>query len=70
MKTTNSKYKLQHGLMNLNCLMDYIQDYFGYIIEKHDMLLGSTVESLTDNPEIRLYVANIENRITFKNNSE
>ena len=35
-----------------------IQDYFEYILEKH----GENV----DNPSIRVYVNQIENRITFK----
>ena len=48
---------------NLNYLMDHdtvsgIQDYFEYIIKKHN--------TLTDNPPIRTYVNKIENRITFK----
>ena len=30
------------------------------------MLLGSTTETLTDNPPIRIYVNKIENIITFK----
>ena len=35
-----------------------IQDYFKYILEKH--------ETVTDNPSIMIYVNKIENRITFK----
>ena len=35
-----------------------IQDYFEYIINKH--------ETMTNNPPIRIYVNKIENRITFK----
>ena len=35
-----------------------IQNYFEYIIKKH--------ETLTDNPSIRIYVDITENRITFK----
>ena len=35
-----------------------IQDYFKYIIKKH--------ETVTDNPSIMIYVNKIENRITFK----
>ena len=38
-----------------------IQDYFEYILKKHN-------ESV-DNPSIRIYVNKIENRITFKNKS-
>ena len=43
-----------------------IQDYFEYIIKKHDTLLGYTIETLTDNPPITIYVNKIENIITFK----
>ena len=35
-----------------------IQDYFKYILKKH--------ETVPDNPSIMIYVNNIENRITFK----
>ena len=35
-----------------------IQDYFEYIIKKH--------ETITDNPLIQIYTNNIENRIVFK----
>ena len=38
--------------------MSDIQDYFEYIIKKH--------ETVTDNPSILMYVNKIENRITFK----
>ena len=35
-----------------------IQDYFEYILEKHQIV--------TDNPSIRIYIKKIKNRITFK----
>ena len=35
-----------------------IQDYFEYILRKH--------ETVTDNPSIMIYVNKIENRITFE----
>ena len=38
--------------------MSDIQDYFEYIIKKH--------ETVTDNSPVRKYVNNIENGITFK----
>ena len=38
-----------------------IQDYFKYILEKH--------ETVTDNLLIRMYINEIENRITFKTNT-
>ena len=34
-----------------------IQDYFEYIIKKH--------ETVTDNPPVRIYVNKIESRIAF-----
>ena len=39
-----------------------IQDYFEYIIKKH--------EAFTDNPPIRIYVNEIENMISFKIKTE
>ena len=36
-----------------------IQDYFEYIIKKHEIV--------TDKPPVRIYKNKIENRITFKN---
>ena len=54
----------QHGMMNLIYLMDFIvsdiQDYFEYIIEKHE----TTTD--TDNPPVQIYVNGIKNRIVFK----
>ena len=35
-----------------------IQDYFEYIIKKHD--------TVTDNPPTRIYVDKLENRIVFR----
>ena len=41
-KTINLKYQLQRGLINLNYLMNHslylsnIQDFFEYIIKKHE----------------------------------
>ena len=64
-KILNLKYQLQHGMKNLNCLMDHnsvsdIQDYFEHIIKKH--------ETVTDNSSIRIYVNKIEqNRIRIRN---
>ena len=37
---------------------DYIQDYFEFIIKKH--------ETLTDHPSIQIYLNKIKNRIGFK----
>ena len=47
--------------MNLNYQMDHtqdIQDYFEYILKKHN--------ENVDNPSITIYVNKIENRITLK----
>ena len=41
-----------------SCLISDTQDYFEYILEKHN-------ENF-DNPSIRIYVNKVENRITFK----
>ena len=45
-------------LPNRSCLKPDIQNYFEYILEKHNKNV--------DNPSIRIYVNKIENRITFK----
>ena len=52
--TWNEEFELPDGS---NSVSD-IQDYFHYIIKKH--------EGVTDNPSIMIYVNKIENRITFK----
>ena len=57
----NLKYQLQHGMKNLNHLMDhipYIHNYFEYMFKKHG--------KKTINTSIRIYKNKIENRITFK----
>ena len=40
------------------CSVSDIQDYFDYIIKKH--------ETVTGYPPIRIYINKIENRITFR----
>ena len=52
--TWNAEFELPDGSYSVSD----IQDYFEYIIKKH--------ETLTDNPSIRIYVHKTENRITFK----
>ena len=52
--TWNEEFELLGGS---NSVSD-IQDYFQYILKKHEIV--------TDNPSIRMYVNKIENRITFK----
>ena len=61
--TTNLKYMLQLGMMNLIDLMDLIRflifkAYFEYIIKKH--------ETIANNPPVQIYVNKIKNRIAFK----
>ena len=53
--TWNDKSKLLDGLYSVSD----IQDYFDYIVKKH--------ETLTGNPPIQIYINKIENQITFKN---
>ena len=50
----NEEFELPDGSYSVSD----IQDYFKYILKKH--------ETVTDNPSIRIYVNKIENRITFK----
>ena len=50
----SDKFELFDGLY----FVSYIQEYFEYIIKKH--------ETVADNPPIRIYVNKIENKITFK----
>ena len=52
--TWNEQLELTDGS---NSVLD-IQDYFEYTLKKHG--------EETDNPSIRIYMNNIENRITFK----
>ena len=52
--TWSDEFKLPHG----SYLISDIQDYFEYILKKHN--------ENADNPSIRIYVNKIENRITFK----
>ena len=72
----NHKFKIQDPtstnefeLLDGSYSVSDIQDYFKYVIKNHDTLLDPMAKSLTDNPQIRLYVKNIENRITFGSNS-
>ena len=52
------KWNKNFGLLDeSHCVLD-IQDYFNYIIKKR--------ETVPDNPPIKLYVNQIENRITFR----
>ena len=54
MPTWNDKFELPHGLYSVSD----IQDYFEYTLKKH--------REKFDNPSIRIYVNEIENRIKFK----
>ena len=60
-KIINFKCQLPHGMKNLNYLMDHIlyQIFILFwMLKEH--------RERTDNPSIRIYVNEIENRITFK----
>ena len=52
--TWNDEFELPDGLYSVSD----IQDYFEYILEKH--------EEDIDEPSVQIYVNKIENRITFK----
>ena len=52
--TWNNKFELPDGSYSVSD----IQDYFEYILKKHNEKI--------DNPSIKIYVNKIENRITFK----
>ena len=52
--TWNDEFNLPDGSYNI----EQIQDYFKYIIEKH--------ETIGDNPPVQIYVNKIKNRIVFK----
>ena len=64
-KIIDLRYQLQHGMKNLNYLMDHIlyQDsrLFWIILKIH--------ETVTDNPSVRIYINKIESSITFKINT-
>ena len=51
--TSNEEFDLPRRSYSLS----YIQDYFEYILKKH--------EAIADNPSIKIYVNKIENRIMF-----
>ena len=52
--TWNDEFNLPYGSHSVS----YIQDYFEYIIKKH--------ETIVDNPPVQIYVNKIKNRIIFK----
>ena len=59
----NLKHQLQHGMMNLNYLMDHILYQIFKIIL---CILKKKRNENIDKPSIRIYANKIENRITFK----
>ena len=61
--TINLKYQHQHGIRNLDYLMDHILYWIFKIML--DILKKKHGEN-TDNPSVKIYVNKIENRITFK----
>ena len=61
----NNKFKISAPMWNEefelpggSYFISGIQDYFKYIIKKHEIV--------TDNPQIQIYMNKIENRTTFK----
>ena len=50
----NDEFNLPNGSYSVSD----IQDYFEYIIKKH--------ETIADNPPVQIYVNKIKNRIVFK----
>ena len=64
-KYNNNKFKISaptwndtFDLLDGSCSTSDIQDYFEFIIKKH--------ETLTDNPPVQIYPNKIKNRIAFK----
>ena len=55
--TWNDEFNLSDGSYSVSD----IQDYFEYIIKKH--------ETIADNPPVQIYVIKMENRIIFKINT-
>ena len=59
----NVKYQIQHGMKNLNYLMDHI------LYQKFKIILNISSkkhEKITGNPSIKIYINKIENRVTFR----
>ena len=62
-KIINLKYQLLNGMISFNYLMDHIL----YQIIKFTLNISlKKHQTVTDNPEIKIYVTKIENRITFE----
>ena len=57
-KISTLKWNEEFELLDGSYFVSDIQDYFKYILKKH--------ETVTDNPSIMIYVNKIENRIMFK----
>ena len=61
-RTLKLKFRLEHGVKNLNYLMNHnVYQIFKIILNLYKKHRGKTV-----NPSIRIYINKIENRITFK----
>ena len=67
LKKSNKNNKLKTSALTWNdkleltdesCFVTDMQDYFEYIIKKH--------ETVTANPSIRTYVNKMENKVTFE----
>ena len=58
MKISAPTWNETFDLLDGSCTIDDMQDYFEFIIKKH--------ETLTDNLSIKIYSNRIKNRIVFK----
>ena len=58
--TITSKFLLQHGMMNLICLMDLVLSLI------YKVILNISSKNIADNPPVQVYVNKIKNRIVFK----
>ena len=63
-RTINLKYQLQHGMKNLNNLIDHVLHQMFKIIL--NIYIYKKVRGKTVNPSIIKYINKVENRITFK----
>ena len=57
-KISASTWNYEFDLFNGFYSISYVQDYFEYIIEKHD--------TIANNPPVQIYVNKFNNRIAFK----
>ena len=68
----NNKFKIWNEEFKLPCgsyFVSDIQDYFKYILKKHEEKINNDDDDDDDDknkPSIQIYINNVENRITFK----